>query len=272
MNWILSNSLSRNLKNLKPRTNLKNLLILLLILPCFLAAQETFIKGQIYADSISEYQVNVININQKIGNVSNSNGEYKIKARLGDSIFFTSLQHKTYILKVEANNLKTSTSIFLEMQVNELPEVTLNPYDLSGDLSRDIDQVQVDFVDQRQFGFGVPRQLDKIDREIYTATTSSGGVPLTPLLNWLSGETKRLNQRKDAAVVQSNKNKVLRKVSTRFITKDLRVPNKYLEDFAYFCAEDSNTMFIVNQNDPLALIDELKLKAIAYLKLKEITE
>lgn len=251
---------------------MKKLLLLSLILPYFLTAQETSIQGKIYADSISQYQVNVINIDQKIGNVSNSNGEYQIKANLGDSILFTSLQHKTYTLKVEENNLKTPTSIFMELQVNELPEVTLRQYDLSGDLSKDIDQVRVNFVDQRQFGFGVPRQLDKIDREIYTANTSSGGVPLTPLINWITGETKMLEKRKENAFVQSNKNKVLRNVSSQLITKDLRIPKMYIEDFAYFCAEDQHTMSVVNQNDPLALIDELKLKAIAYLKLKEISE
>ncbi|WP_245686411.1 hypothetical protein [Psychroflexus sediminis] len=229
-------------------------------------------KGRIYADSISDYQVNVININQEIGSVSNPDGNYEIRARIGDSILFTSLQHRTYILQVEENNLKTSTSIFLEMQINELPEVTINQYDLTGDLSQDIAQVQVDFIDQRQFGFGVPRQLDKIDREIYTASTSSGGIPLAPLINWMSGETKMLKKRKENAIVQSNKNKVLRKVTPDLITKDLSIPKAYIEDFAYFCAEDQNTMSIVNQNDPLAMIDELKLKAIAYLKLKDITE
>ncbi|NEV93082.1 hypothetical protein G3567_02830 [Psychroflexus sp. YR1-1] len=251
---------------------MKKLLFLVLISPFLLTAQDSFLKGQIYADSISDYQVNVININQKIGSVSNPDGEYKIRAHVGDSILFTSLQHRTYTLKVEENNLQTSTSIFLELEVNELPEVTLNPYDLTGDLSKDMAQVKVDFVDQRQFGFGVPRQLDKVDREIYTANTSSGGIPLAPLINWISGETKMLKKRKENAIVQSNKNKVLRKVTSDLITKDLRIPKIYIEDFAYFCAEDQNTMSIVNQNDPLALIDELKLKAIAYLKLKAITE
>lgn len=229
-------------------------------------------KGQIFADSINEYQVNVININQKIGTVSNTSGEYKIKANLGDSILFTSLQHKTYTTVAKERNLKNSTSIFMELQVNKLPEVTLNLYDLSGDLSRDMEKVKTDFIDQRQFGFGAPRQLDKIDREIYTASTSSGGVPLTPLINWITGETKRLEKRKKNAVVQNNKNKVLRHVTENLITKDLRIPQMYVEDFAYFCAEDQHTMQIVNQKDPLALIDELKLKAVAYLQLKEITE
>lgn len=243
-----------------------------LLLPIFLSAQNTFLKGKIYADSISQYQVNVINTTQKVGRVSSPKGEFKIKAHLGDSILFTSLQHRTYTMKVDKANLENTTSIFLELQVNELPEVTLNQYQLSGDLTKDIKNVRVDFVDQRQFGFGVPRQLDNIDREIYTANTSSGGIPLAPLINWISGETKRLENRKENAIEDYNKNKVLRRVDENLITIDLKIPKMYIEDFAYFCAEDENTMIIVNQNDPLATIDELKLKAIAYLKLKTISE
>lgn len=225
-------------------------------------------EGKIFADSVETYQVNIININQKIGSVSNQEGKYSIKANVGDSILFTSLQHKTYTLKVEENNLKTTTSIFLELEINELPEVTINQYQLSGDLSSDIDQVKVDFVDQRQFGFGVPRQLEKVEREIYSANTGM----LTPLIYAITGEAKVLRKRKANADIQSNKNRVLRNVSADLITKDLNIPRIYVDDFAYFCAEDEQTMTILEKNDPLALIDELKLKAIAYLKLKEITE
>lgn len=231
-------------------------------------AQETLMKGRIYADSIGEYQVNIINIDQQIGSVSNTKGNYEIKARVGDSILFTSLQHRTYTIKVDKKNLENDTSIFLELQVNELPEVTLNQYNLSGDLTKDIDKVKVNFVDQRQFGFGVPRELEKIDRELYTSSTGM----LTPLIYAITGETKRLKQRKANATVKSNQIRIMRQASSDLITKDLKIPEKYIEDFAYFCAEDLKTMSIVNKNDPLALIDELKLKAIAYLKLKETQE
>jgi hypothetical protein len=250
---------------------LKKLIFLILILPFTLSAQETFLRGKIYADSISDYQVNIINIDQQIGSVSNTKGEYEIRARLGDSILFTSLQHRTYTLVVEKNNLKTTTSIFLEMQVNELPEVTLNQYHLSGDLTKDINQVKVDFIDQRQFGFGVPRELDKIDREIY-ASGLGGFLSVGALINTFTGYAEQLKKRKANAVVTSNKNRILRNVSSNLITKDLKVPKLYIEDFAYYCAEDEHTISIMDKNDPLALIDELKLKAIAYLKLKEISE
>jgi hypothetical protein len=225
-------------------------------------------EGQIFADSVETYQVNIININQEIGSISNQEGKYKIRANIVDSILFTSLQHKTYTLRVEGRNLKAKTSIFLELEINELPEVTINQYQLSGDLSSDIDQVKVNFVDQRQFGFGVPRQLEKIDREIYSASTGM----LTPLIYAITGEAKMLRKRKANAIIQSNKNRVLRNVSADFITKDLNIPRIYVDDFAYFCAEDEQTMTTLEKNDPLALIDELKLKSIAYLKLKEITK
>ncbi|MBZ9651282.1 carboxypeptidase-like regulatory domain-containing protein [Psychroflexus montanilacus] len=247
---------------------MKKILFLIMIFPSLLMAQETLMKGRIYADSIGEYQVNIINIDQQIGSVSNTKGNYEIKARVGDSILFTSLQHRTYTIKVDKKNLENDTSIFLELQVNELPEVTLNQYNLSGDLTKDIDKVKVNFVDQRQFGFGVPRELEKIDRELYISSTGM----LTPLIYAITGETKRLKQRKANATVRSNQIKIMRQVSSDLITKDLKIPEKYIEDFAYFCAEDLKTMSIVNKNDPLALIDELKLKAIAYLKLKETQE
>lgn len=247
---------------------MRNTLYLLVLFPCLIFAQDTYLKGQIFADSVDTYQVNVININQEIGSISNNEGKYKIKAAIGDSILFTSLQHKTYTISVEESNLKTNTSIFLELEINELPEVTLNEYQLSGDLSNDIDQVKVDFIDQRQFGFGVPRKLNKIDREIYSASTGM----LTPLIYALNGEAKKLKKRKANAIVQSNKNRVLRNISENLITKDLRIPEEYIEDFAYFCAEDEQTISIMNKNDPLAFIDELKLKAIAYLEIKNVNE
>jgi len=122
----------------------------LLILPLISFGQEKYMKGQIYADSLDTYQINIINITQEIGQVSTTKGTYNIKAEVGDSILFTSLQHKTYTIKIEDSNLRTNTSIFLEMQINELEEVTILQYDLTGNLSKDIKQVETDFIDQRQ--------------------------------------------------------------------------------------------------------------------------
>lgn len=73
-------------------------------------------------------------------------------------------------------------------------------------------------------------------------------------------------------MVRSNQNKILRRVDHNLITKDLKIPEMYVEDFAYFCAEDDHTVSMMEKNDPFALIDELKLKAVAYLKLKKIEE
>ena len=242
-------------------------MLLFCLLPVLSFGQNWF-EGRIYADSIDTYQVNIINIDQKSGVVSNSKGEFKIKAEVGDSILFTSLQHKTQTLKIKDSQLKNKNSIFLELQVNELPEVTINQYDLTGDLNQDVDQVKVLFVDQRQFGFGIPRKLDKIDREIYTANSSSGGIPLAPIINAITGETKRLKKRKNNAIVSSNQRQILRKGSIQLITEDLNIPEQYIEDFANYCAENADFISVMRQDNPLTLIDELKKMALAYLKLK----
>jgi hypothetical protein len=251
---------------------LKAYFYLLFILPLLSFGQEKFIKGQIYADSLETYQVNIINITQEIGQVSTKEGKYNIRAQIGDSILFTSLQHKTYTIKVEDSNLRTNTSIFLEMQVNELEEVTILQYDLTGDLSKDIKQVKTDFIDQRQFGFRVPRKLPKVERELRAAFSSSGGVPLDFIIMSLNGEMKKLKQRIEIANLKTDKNRILRIVPSSLITADLNIPEIYIEDFAYYCAEDKRTVSIMDKGDPLALIDELKLKAIAYIALKNFEE
>ncbi|PKG42259.1 hypothetical protein CXF67_11105 [Psychroflexus sp. MES1-P1E] len=239
---------------------------LLLILPVLSFGQEKFMKGQIYADSLDTYQINIINITQEIGQVSTKDGKYNIRAKVGDSILFTSLQHKTYTLNIEDNNLRTSTSIFLEMQINELEEVTILQYNLTGNLSKDIKQVETDFIDQRQFGFRVPRKLAKVERELRAAQSSS----LDFLIMSLNGEMKKIKQRIEIANIKTDKNRLLRSVSSGLITTDLNIPKIYIEDFAYYCAEDKHTVSIMDKGDPLALIDELKLKAISYISLKNL--
>jgi hypothetical protein len=225
-------------------------------------------KGRIYADSLETYQINVINITQEIGQVSSQEGKYNIRAHVGDSILFTSLQHKTYTIKVEDSNLKTNTSIFLEMQINELEEVTILQYDLTGNLSKDIKQVETDFIDQRQFGFRVPRKLAKVERELRAAQSSS----LDFLIMSLNGEMKKIKQRIEIANIETDKNRILRTVPSSLMTADLNIPEIYIEDFAYYCAEDRHTVSIMDKADPLALIDELRLKAIAYISIKNLKE
>ena len=240
----------------------------LLILPLISFGQEKYMKGQIYADSLDTYQINIINITQEIGQVSTTKGTYNIKAKVGDSILFTSLQHKTYTIRIEDSNLRTNTSIFLEMQINELEEVTILQYDLTGNLSKDIKQVETDFIDQRQFGFRVPRKLAKVERELRAAQSST----LDFLITSLNGEMKKIKQRLEIANIKTDKNRILRAVPSSLMTADLNIPEIYVEDFAYYCAEDKHTVSIMDKGDPLALIDELKLKAITYISTKNLKE
>lgn len=229
-------------------------------------------EGKVFADSIETYQINVININKKLGSITSNTGEFSIRANLEDSIVFTSLQHKTYTLQVSQSNLEKDNSIFLELQINELPEVKISQYDLSGDLTKDIEQVQVEFLDQRKLGFGMPRELTIEKRKLRAAYSSSGAIPLDFIIMSLNGQLKKLKQQLEIANTKAIKNEILYKTSADLIVNDLKIPEIYIEDFAYFCAEDDNIISVLNQDNPLAFIDALKLKAKDYLELKDLTK
>ncbi|WP_127846396.1 hypothetical protein [Psychroflexus aestuariivivens] len=235
-------------------------------------SQNDAVRGKIYADSIETYQINVINIDQELGQVSSKNGDFEIPAKLGDSILFTSLQHKTFTLKVDEKHLETRNSIFMEMQINELDEVVLTEYDLSGDLGKDIEQVQTHYLDQRQFGFNKPRKLSPEKRALYTATSSGGGVPLDYIIMSLNGQMKKLRQRIENAELKNNQQRVLASMSYKFFEDDLKIEPKYHEDFAYYCAESQDFMNTFLKDDKLLLIEAFKTQAVDYIALKNSDE
>lgn len=235
-------------------------------------SQNDVVNGKIYADSLETYQVNIINIDQELGQVSSKSGNFEIPAQLGDSILFTSLQHKTYTLKVEEKHFKTKTSIFMEMQINELDEVVLTEYDLSGDLGKDIEQVKTDYLDQRQFGFNKPRRLSPEKRALYTATSSGGGVPLDYIIMSLNGQMKKLRQRIENAELKNNQQRILASMPYKFFEEDLEIDPKFHEDFAYYCAENKDFMSTFSKNDKLLLIEAFKTQAVDYIALKNSDE
>ncbi|MGO1752192.1 MAG: hypothetical protein ACTHYV_06845, partial [Psychroflexus sp.] len=117
----------------------------LLVLCLFIAvsglAQQRYLRGQIIADSIQYYQVNIVNITQETGTLTSQNGTFKLAVDLNDSIVFSSLVHEFQSLVVTNSTLSKPVDIKMKRQINELPEVVVNAYDLSGELGQDVIQV-----------------------------------------------------------------------------------------------------------------------------------
>lgn len=245
-------------------------------------SQTVQLQGKV--ESASEIEnIHVINKSKQLFTVTNRLGEFGIKVSLGDTLQFSSIQHKPLEIKVTEEMVsKKSVSIELKELVNELDEVIVGKI-LTGDLNLDIGNMEgdppINFVD-----LGIPGYTGKIATQSERRLSEAGefkpsmlmgllggGIPLNPILNGISGRTKKLKKR----VEVEEKEALVQKIKTT-LGKDFFASNPLAEDlqmdFFYFCSDDEN--FIVsckNQTDFNILIF-LRKKYLAYLENRNLSE
>lgn len=243
----------------------------LLVLCLFIAvsglAQQRYLRGQIIADSIQHYQINIVNITQETGTLTSKNGTFKLAVDLNDSIVFSSLVHEFQSLVVTNSTLEEPVKIKLKRQINELPEVVVNAYDLCGELGQDVIQVPTYHLAQEALGFSIPRRLDYPTSELKRVKRVSVGfgfaVPLEYIIMSLNGDIKKLERYQNILKIEKQKEKLLAYFKTEFIVKNLKIDTSSVDDFIYFCMEDQS--FIETfRNDKLAAFNEIEQKAEAY--------
>lgn len=243
---------------------------------CFCSyAQSLFtLKGHIVADSIETREVNVVNLTRKTGVVT-SQGNFEISVEIGDEVFFSSLQYEPYQLTVTQELVENDKlQIYLFPLVNELETVKISDMNLTGDLSKDANNAEViPYFDPVEKGLPVnkkpPRTL--AERRIYTATTSAGLIPLDLILNTISGRLKMLKRQEAYETLETRKAKALRAMPLSFFIEELQLPDKYVEDFIYYCLNFKPFSSLVAQKTRrFALIEFFKEKVIPYKKIKQI--
>ena len=197
-------------------------------------------------DSISPVlDANIINKNSKIGTNSNTKGEFKIYAQIGDTIVFSSIQHQTKEFIVSDRSFVSfnfKINLKLKNGENEINAVTLGLPNA-----------------------GIPK-LKPIDRKIYTASTSNGLVSLDLILNTLNGTIKNLKNQKK--IIEDNEDVEELYGEYKFnLGTDFKIGKEDEYRFLYFCRSDS-TFKIERSKNKFEFINFMKKKAIQFNKIK----
>lgn len=240
----------------------------------FSFSQTVEVSGKIISKTDLE-NIHVINKTGQVFTITNNKGEFKIKVKLNDTLQFSSIQLGIKSIAVTSGAINSKKMIvYLDEQINELDEVVVGKV-LTGDLLSDIENADknrpINFYD-----VGIPGYQGKIatqsERRLSEAGEFkpqmlmgllTGGLPLNPILNGISGRTKKLKQR----VTLENNENLLRTIkskfsesffSANFLAQDLRA------DFFYFCQEDPNFRDRCKGKSDLEVIQFLKEKLQQY--------
>lgn len=257
------------------------LLLVLLFLSKISFSQTVEIIGKVISKTDVE-NIHVINKTAQIFTITNINGEFKITAKVNDTLQFSSIQQGVKSIVVTSGTITSKTMIVpLDEQINILDEVVVGKV-LTGNLLSDIENADKD-TPINFHDVGIPGYTGKIatqsERRLHEANGQKikwyaplmGAVPLNPILNGISGRTKMLKKR----VEIENRQELMRKIKSNLsddffsvhpLEEDLRV------DFLFFCQEAPNFMERCNGKTDFEVFQYLKEKLQSYKRNLKVIE
>ncbi len=252
------------------------LFIALLSFSAFSSAQTIFSKklqGKVYSIDGDVAATHVLNTTTKKATITDIDGFFSIQANLNDTLIFSAVQYKKKELVITVEVLAQKTlSISLEESLTILDEVIVTPYNLSGDIGKDLQVIKTEQVVTAQT-IGLPnayaRIPSKAERELFAATANPF-MSFDPLINAITGRTKMLKKRLARDKVYSRTQRVKEFYPDSIFRIDLKVPENKIDDLLFFCEVDSTFQSVVDTHDRLKIWDFIRKKSIIYRKNNEV--
>lgn len=234
------------------------------------------LRGIVVEDTIGVPDVHILNLSGRTATISDAEGYFRVEVKPGDTLVFSAVRYRRTSLVITNEVLDVSSILIpLVPLVNELDEVVVTPYNLSGNLDTDLGRLpEVNPVSA--FSLGLPnaaaRRLTQTENRLHEATTGGGIVPLNPILNAITGRTKQL--KKQLALEKRYELAIQMRgyFPDSLYVKQLRIPEDRLADFIYFCEVDSVFSEVANSRDLLRIWDFMERKSSDYRKFNSITD
>ncbi|MBC2846409.1 carboxypeptidase-like regulatory domain-containing protein [Winogradskyella flava] len=114
------------------------------------------VNGRIIVSSEDKEGVTVYNSSSNKGTVTDKKGTFKIMVALNDKIEFGALQFKDFTVTISEDIIKSrKLTVILVEEVNKLDEIVLLPFDLTGNLGADLENVRTYNVSLDDVYFGL---------------------------------------------------------------------------------------------------------------------
>jgi len=239
------------------------LYLFLLIAGTIFSQEKIVLKGKIEVDSIVDLRINIVNLTQKTGTTNFSDGLFEIKVKENDTLIFSSIQFENREIIITKEILEDGyLNVKLVPNINELGEVPLSNTYLTGNLTRDLANIEV--FNKAEAGF--PWKDYKEKSEMDKIYSSLSGSPISLLINTFNGKLKRFEEANKLIKFDNNVDRGIKAVPTSFFTVELSIPEEDIISFVYYCARNENFQDLVIQEHPLDLMDFYYTQAPVFLK------
>ncbi len=271
----------------------KHIALILLLFCVFDANAQQFgqkLEGRVYSQDKDVAATHVSNITTNKGTITDLNGFFKIAVSINDTLVFSAVQYKRKMVVVSPEVYETDLLwVPLEPSLILLDEAIVRPYNLSGDLKRDMGNMKIEPVITAAT-LGLPnayvKQKTQNERRLFEADEGkfiyfgrykldtlfepTVEINLNKILNRLTGRTQRLKK----YVAIDREIVLLQKINSMYpdsvIVQELKIPEIRIRDFMNYCEVDTSFNDVVETNDVLKIWEFLRENSIIYRKNNEL--
>ncbi|WP_298246245.1 hypothetical protein [uncultured Christiangramia sp.] len=215
------------------------------------AQERKIVSGKIVSDSLMDKSgVHVINMTAEKGTVTNENGEFDMMLKLGDSIYFSSVQFENEFKVIGEQQLKNGWTKLLYPKMNELAEVQLDNIKLSGVLDQDITRMPKSIYEKLGIPFPKPRRTS-----LELAMQANTNDPVSQVINMLNGTTKQLKKAEENAELTKLVNRARGRMQEAYFVNGLGLPENEVVNFLYYCVDFPTFEALLDETTIFALME-----------------
>jgi len=218
------------------------------------------LRGKVLYRDVSVPNQNVINTTSEIATITNTNGEYQIRVKVGDELVFSALNYQIEIVKITEEILKNNRLVIeVNEKVTELQEVVVTPEQQERFLA-----VKNKILEER-FEYEIDRSS-----EVENIAVTPAGNRLRDGLNFVGiykALAKALKKEKAEEKVPLKVSDVLRQVyEDDFFVRDLNLPQDKIDAFLFYCDTKMPAPSLLKKENEFQLIDFLVSESKTFLQ------
>ncbi len=249
------------------------------------------ISGKISASKGEDVEgISIYNKSSQLGTVTSASGEFKISVAENDRLFFSAMQFQNFIVIIDQGILESkSMHIMLNPVVNQLDEVLIRPYDLSGNIIADVKRISVTNVSNEfdlsyktlefEYEFAPDAQTSikgNKAEEAYFNGPRQGGADIIDLAGLLVSAFVPINKNKNRSKNRSEReviseidmvtNAVQHRFGIAYMTENFNIPEEKVNEFIYFVEDNGIDKELLRPENELLLIEFLSEQSEDFLK------
>jgi len=251
--------------------------LLFLVMICHFAFSQQLpreiFQGQIVADTLGIENVTVFNSNTNKTATSDNLGYFTIYAREKDTLIFSNMAFQSKKMALTNGDFKLKVMrIKLDVYINNLDEVVISPYSLTGDLENDEKNIKIPEMPTTDLKSALETNFEADNQSTVQNTLMPGYLNGTYMVD-LAAIGKKLiklfitpKDKKEVVFVSDKifQEAVKQRFSDDFFKVTLQLKKEEIGLFLSFCENDSKARTLLGPKKEFELIDFLIEKSKQY--------